>query len=216
MTELKTYTHGPAEGDKPEQIVVMLHGLGADGQDLIGLAPHLAQDLPKALFIAPDAPQACDMAPMGYQWFSLKEWTPESILAGVKDAAPTLEAFLQGLLDKYELSADKLVLLGFSQGTMMSLYVAPRFKDKIAGVLGYSGALIWDADADVDDLKKVPVCLVHGEADSVVPFDAYTHARETLQTIGFDVSGCSIAGLDHGIDMAGIEEGKAFLKQAFG
>lgn len=216
MSELKTYTHGPEKGDKPEQIVVLLHGLGADGQDLINLAPHLAQDLPNALFVAPDAPQPCDMAPMGYQWFSLKEWTAESILAGVRDAAPVLEEFLQGLLDEHGLKADKLALLGFSQGTMMSLYIGPRFKDQIAGVLGYSGALVWDEDVQPDSLKKMPVCLIHGEADSVVPFDAYGHAKEMLESQGFDVSGKSIPGLDHGIDMEGIEAGKEFLAKAFG
>lgn len=213
MSDLKAYTHGPEEGDKPEQIVILLHGLGANGQDLIGLAPHFAKALPKAVFVSPDAPQPCDMAPVGFQWFSLQEWTPESILKGVREAAPVVEEFIEAQLKKYDLGYDQLVLGGFSQGTMMSLYVAPRLKEKIAGVLGYSGALIWDESADVNALKKPPVCLVHGEADNVVPFEAYGHAKQGLEAAGFEVSGCSVPGVEHGIDMTGIDQGHVFLKK---
>lgn len=213
MTELRTYTHGPEEGDKPEQIVLLLHGLGSDGRDLIGLAPHFAQALPKAVFVSPDAPFPCDMAPMGYQWFSLQQRDYPSILKGITEAAPILDAFITQQLEKYELTADKLVLSGFSQGTMMSLYAGPRYKDQIAGILGYSGALFWEEDVDTGTLQKMPVELIHGEADSVVAIQAWHDAKARLEAAGFTVSGYTTPGLDHGIDPAGVAAGQAFLKR---
>ncbi len=211
------YEHHPASGAAPKQLVILLHGLGANGQDLISLAPMWAQDLPDAVFVSPDAPFPCDMAPVGYQWFSLREWTTESILQGVQSAAPVLDGFITQTLEKYGLSADKLALVGFSQGTMMSLYVGPRYPEKIAGILGFSGALIGEDGLvqDPDEFHKPPVHLIHGEADQVVPVDAYHHARKNLETSGFEVSGYTTPGLPHGIDEAGIESGGAFLRNLF-
>ncbi len=206
------YEHKPASGGKPKQIVMLLHGLGADGKDLLGLAPHWAKALPDALFISPDAPYRCDMAPMGYQWFSLQEWTHEARLRGVIATGPILQAFITEQLKKHDVPASKLALVGFSQGTMMSLYAGPRYPEKIAGVLGYSGALIWEEDVDVAKMHKVPVHLVHGEADTVVPVDAYHMAHKQLGESGFTVSGYTTPGLPHSIDERGLQEGGAFLK----
>lgn len=203
----------PPESGAPEQIVILLHGLGADGRDLMGLAPIFAENLPRAVFVSPDAPYECDMAPMGYQWFSLREWTPESILRGVQEAAPILDAFIEGALEKYNLPARKLALVGFSQGTMMSLYVGPRFKERIGGILGYSGALV--QDPSVAPLHKPPIRLIHGEADNIVPVEAYDRARLTLEAQGFAVSGHVTPGLLHGIDDAGVRSGAEFLKEIF-
>lgn len=208
------YEQKPLEGDKPEQLVLLLHGLGADGRDLIGLAPYFAQKLPRALFISPDAPFPCDMAPIGRQWFSLQQRDYASMLAGVKMAAPILDSFITEILQKHNLPASKLALAGFSQGTMMSLYTGPRHKDPIAGILGYSGALLWEEEIDFK-LNKIPVHLVHGEADEVVPFAAYGYARDTLKKAGFAVSGQSAPGLGHGIDPEGIESGAKFLAPCF-
>lgn len=213
MDTLKTYTYGPASGGAPDRIVVLLHGLGADGRDLIGLAPALAPAVPGAVFVSPDAPFPCDMAPMGRQWFSLQEWTPESILNGVRQAAPVLQSYIEGQLQKYGLTADRLALCGFSQGTMMSLYVGPRYPQPVAGVLGYSGALVWEDDVSAAGLHKIPVCLVHGNADPVVPVFAYVHARDRLEKEGFPVEGHMIPGLMHGIDPSGIGAGKRFLQR---
>lgn len=212
-SSLKTYAHGPASGNTPKQIVVLLHGLGADGRDLIGLAPEMEDALPDAIFVSPDAPFPCDMAPMGYQWFSLREWTPEAILRGVQQTAPVLDVFIESLLQKYNLPPEKLALLGFSQGTMMSLYVGPRYKDRIAGIMGFSGALVWDDVVD-SSLHKIPVCLVHGMADPIVPAAAYYHARERLLSEGFTVTGHISPMLMHSIDYQGIEAARGFLKNA--
>ena len=212
---LVAYTHGPASGGAPKQIVVLLHGLGADGRDLIGLAPEFEDALPDAVFVSPDAPNACDMAPMGYQWFSLREWTPEAILRGVQQAAPVIDGFIDSLLEKYNLPPEKLALVGFSQGTMMSLYVGPRYRNRIAGIMGFSGALVW-GDAVEAGLHKVPVCLVHGLADPIVPAAAYYHARERLLAEGFKVTGHISPALMHSIDYQGIAAARGFLTEALG
>lgn len=209
------YEHPPAGGGKPKQLILLLHGLGADGSDLIGLAPYFAKALPDAVFISPDAPFPCDMAPFGHQWFSLQDRRPEVILAGVQAAAPILEKFITEQLEKYGLKAADLALVGFSQGTMMSLYTGPRYPEPIAGILGYSGALIWEEGTDTAKLHKMPIHLIHGEADMVVPVQARAAAVEALESAGFKVTGYTMPDLPHGIDQKGIESGTNFLKSIF-
>jgi len=213
MSDLKTYTHGPRSGDKPRQMVMLLHGLGANGMDLIGLAQYWESILPDAVFVSPDAPFPCDMAPVGHQWFSLQEWTPESILKGVEAVAPTLNEYIDKMLQHYDIEEENMVLGGFSQGTMMSLYTGIRRSKKIAGILGYSGALIGEDKLGSADIQKPPVHLIHGEADPVVPIEAYHHAKSALDQNGFQVSGYTQPGLQHGIDERGIQSGGAFLKE---
>ncbi|MCD8570302.1 MAG: dienelactone hydrolase family protein [Alphaproteobacteria bacterium] len=208
------YTH--QRSDKPPaSIALLLHGLGSNGRDLISLAPYWEQALPDTLFISPDAPFACDMVPPGYpdsyQWFSLQDRDPDKILAGVLAAAPILNAFIAEQLEQYKLPASKLALIGFSQGTMMSLYAGLHYPEKLAGVLGYSGALVWPPETDAAKLQKLPIRLIHGEADDVVPVSAYRMAREVLEKSGFDVSGHTTPGLPHSIDGQGVESGNEFL-----
>jgi len=203
------YEHPAAK--VPTSLVILLHGLGSNGQDLISLAPMLAADLPETVFVSPDAPFACDMVPEGYegsyQWFSLQDRDPHAVLQGVKTAQPILDTFITEQMEKYKIPSEKVVLLGFSQGTMMSLFTAPRFPEQLGGVLGYSGALCGEPG-----LRKMPICLIHGEADDVVPITAYNHARGKLIGKGFKVSGHTAAGLAHSIDQAGIDAGAAFLR----
>lgn len=209
------YEHAPKSG-KTEKLVILLHGLGSNGQDLISLAPYWAPAVPNALFVSPDAPFVCDMVPEGYpnsfQWFSLQSREPKAMLEGARIAAPILEGFIQEQLDKHGLTAKDCALVGFSQGTMMSLSVAPYFKNALAGVLGYSGALLWDSDKDASKMHKIPICLIHGEADDVVPIGAYHAAKEKLQQEGFNVSGHTTPHLPHSIDGEGVENGAEFLK----
>ena len=213
MVTLNTYTHGPVSGNT-KQLVILLHGLGANGQDLLGLAPYLAKSLPDAVFVSPDAPFPCDMAPVGYQWFSLQEWTAESILRGVQQAAPILKNFIAQQIKKYGVPANKTALLGFSQGTMMSLYAGPRYPERLAGVLGYSGALVWGEGAEDDHvMHRIPVHLIHGSADQVVPVAAFHQAKKKLEEAGFTVTGGVTPGLLHNIDEAGMRDGAAFLKR---
>ncbi len=132
------------KGATPRRLVVLLHGLGADGNDLFGLVPALAPALPDTAFMSPDAPFPCDMAPYGRQWFSLQTRTAEAVLAGVRASAAILDGFLDDALATLGLDDGKLALIGFSQGTMMSLYVGPRRAKQLAGIVGYSGRLVGD------------------------------------------------------------------------
>ncbi len=210
------YEHKPQNG-KSKQVVILLHGVGSNGQDLISLAPILSKVLPNAVFISPDAPFACDMMPAGYpnayQWFSLQDRDPKAMLAGVENAFPLLEEFIQAQAESYGLPMDKVSLVGFSQGTMMSLYTAPRLKNKIAGVLGYSGALL--GSYSDPELQKMPIHLIHGRADDVVPVEAWDIAKDTLSANGFEVSGHTTEYLTHSIDQEGLDSGSAFLKSVF-
>ncbi len=220
MANLNHYTHAPQSGVKPKQIIVLLHGYGSNGRDLISLAPYWQPSVPEAIFVSPDAPFFCDAVPemsdTMHQWFSLTNRTPERDLAGVKKAALILDSYLDSLLSHYGLSDDKLALVGFSQGTMMSLYVGPNRTHKIAGILGYSGSLIGAETLDlVKENEKPPIHLIHGEADSVVPIERYYDSVKRLKAKGFQVSGHTTPMLEHSIDNDGIESGAKFLSKIF-
>ena len=210
MKTLNHYTQSPKSGNAPKQIIALLHGYGSIGRDLISLAPYWKDAAPDALFISPDAPFPCEMGGGGHQWFSLAERTPEKYLAGVKQAHPILDAYLDEALDEHKLTNKDLILVGFSQGTMMSLYAGPRRKEPIAGVLGYSGAL-FGADG-LANTNKPPIHLIHGESDDVVTIEKYHHAVKHLTDNRFNVSGHTTPNLTHSIDGAGIESGAAFIK----
>jgi len=206
----------PASGGKPRQLVVLLHGLGADGNDLIGLAPYWAKLLPEAEFVSPHAPYPCDMAPFGRQWFSLQDRDPVAILAGVRAAAPMLEAFIDQSLAALGLADGALALVGFSQGTIMSLYVGLRRARPCAGILGYSGALVGAETLAQEIRARPPVLLIHGDADEVVPPQALPRAAAALEAAGVAVEAVTCPGLGHGIDETGLRRGGEFLRRAFG
>lgn len=217
MSHYNTYAFGPLSGEKPRKVVLMLHGLGSNGQDLMGLAPLLAKNLPDVLFLSPDAPQDYDLAPsgFGYQWFSLRSFEHDFMLKGARAAEPGLNAYIDTILAQTGLAASDLVLLGFSQGTMMSLFAAMRRQAPIAGVVGYSGALLGADELSSATLQKFPVCLIHGDADDVVTVDRYHAAKDALAGAGYVVDSLSIPGLAHGIDDSGIAFGAAFLQRIF-
>jgi phospholipase/carboxylesterase len=198
-----------------ERVVVLLHGVGADGQDLIGLAPELARVLPGTAFHAPDAPFPCDMAPYGRQWFSLQDRRPAVLLAGVQQAAPILDAFLSALCEQYRLPANRMALLGFSQGTMTALHVAPRRAQPVAAVLGFSGALVAPEQLAGEVCSRPPVMLVHGDADEIVPAELLFAAVAALQRAGIPVQWLLRPGLPHSIDPFGLQQGVRFLKDSF-
>jgi len=205
----------PASGQKAKQLVVLLHGYGSDGDDLISLAPEFAESLPDAHFIAPNAPFHCEMAPYGFQWFSLQEYTQPAMLEKSQIAIPILNYFLDETLKRLNLTADNMALVGFSQGTMMSLLSATKRKPSCAGVLGYSGSFL-DADPNPNQSwSSPPVCLIHGKLDPVVPFSSMKNAEHALKTIGIDVETHARPNLPHGIDAEGIEIGNNFLNRIF-
>ncbi len=205
----------PAAGGSPQQLVVLLHGLGSDGNDLISLAPYWQRLLPHARFVSPHAPFPFDMAPMGRQWFSLQDWSAEAMEQGARIAAPSLQAFVQGEIQRLALTPADVALVGFSQGTMMSLFCAPRWEQAIAGVVGYSGALLAPGRLAAELRSRPPVILIHGERDDIVPISSMDTAIEALTDAQISVRGYRRPGLAHGIDMKGIELAGEFLVQAF-
>ena len=215
MPGLPTLTgpvHKPVSGRAPKQLVVLLHGLGADGHDLIGLSPHWAQLLPDAEFVSPDAPFPCDMAPYGRQWFSFQTRAPEHVLAGVRAAAPILDGFLDDALKARGLADSQLALVGFSQGTMMSLFVGLRRPKAAAAIVGFSGRLLAPELLPNDIRSRPPVLLVHGDNDPVVPFESLALAVSGLEAVGVAVEPLVRPGLGHGIDEEGLRRGGAFLR----
>ncbi|HEX3500819.1 MAG TPA: prolyl oligopeptidase family serine peptidase [Stellaceae bacterium] len=216
LPKLSGPIHKPESGGKPRRLVILLHGLGADGSDLIGLAPVLARVLPDVEFVSPNAPFPCDMAPYGYQWFSLQDRSPETILAGVRAAAPILDAFIDEALASRGLAEKDLALIGFSQGTMMSLYVGLRRARPVAGIIGYSGALVGAELLAAEIRAKPRVLLVHGDADTVVPFQALAMAERMLAAAGVPVETLARPGLGHGIDEEGLKAGARLLREVLG
>ncbi|HZU91229.1 MAG TPA: dienelactone hydrolase family protein, partial [Stellaceae bacterium] len=175
---------GPAAGGKPRRLVLLLHGLGADGNDLIGLAPYWAPLLPDAEFLSPNAPFPCDFAPYGYQWYSVQDRSPEMQLAGVRAAAPILDAFIDETLAARGLKAQELTLVGFSQGTVMSLFVGLRRPQPVAGILGFSGRLVAPELLAAELRSRPPVLLVHGTEDPMIPHAEMAAAESALKAAG--------------------------------
>jgi phospholipase/carboxylesterase len=204
----------PLSGGKAQQLVVLLHGWGADGNDLIGLAPVLGRALPQAEFLSPHGPFPCDMG-YGRQWFSLADRTPEMMLAGLRAVVPALDAYIDEALGARGLDDGRLALLGFSQGTMTALHVALRRTKPCAAVLGYSGRLIGAETLAEELVSKPPVLLVHGQADEVVPVQAMRQAKAVLEGLGVPLETHERPGLGHGIDEFGLQAGARFLAKAF-
>jgi len=203
----------PASGGPAKSLVILLHGVGADGNDLIGLAPQWARALPDTAFLSPHAPYPYDMAPMGYQWFSLTDRTPGALLAGVQGAAALLAAFIDAELARRGLTDDRLALVGFSQGTMLALHIGLRRPRACAGVLGYSGALIGPETLAAEITSRPPVMLLHGDQDPVVPVRALAAAQQALRAQGVPVETHLRPGLGHGIDPQGLALGEGFLSR---
>ena len=206
----------PRSGSAPKQLVVILHGWGADGPNLIDLADMFAPTLPDAYFVAPNAPHVCEVNPFGYQWFSLQDRQPQHLLAGVRDAAKVVNAFLDEKTKELGLDNSKVVLMGFSQGTMTALQVAMRRTPAIAALVGFSGRLIAPETLSPEIVARPPVCLIHGEADDVVPFGSLAHASEALSSHGVSVETHARPFLGHSIDMEGVALASAFLKKTLG
>lgn len=205
----------PAAGGAPRQLVIFLHGVGADGNDLIGLAPYFQKALPHARFVSPNAPFAFDMAPYGYQWFSLQDFTEEARLLGAERAAPSLNAFIDAELAKDGLADENLALIGFSQGAMMSLHVGLRRERPMAGIVSYSGLLVGVEKLKAEMRSSPPILLTHGTEDPVLPFAFLAEAEAGLKSLGLSVEAHARPGLPHGIDGECVELGQAFLARVF-
>ncbi|HYC05400.1 MAG TPA: alpha/beta fold hydrolase [Azospirillaceae bacterium] len=216
MKELSGPSLPPASGGPARQLVVLLHGVGADGRDLLSLGEEWRASLPHAAFLAPDAPDACDMAPYGFQWFSLRELSPPRLLAGIQAAAPGLTRYLDAQRQALGFSWRQVALVGFSQGTMMALHVAPRLPEPVAAVVGYSGAMLGFETMGTEVRSRPPVLLVHGDADDVVPVQATSLAGAQLRQHGFEVEVRIRPRLGHWLDEDGIGVGGRFLARHLG
>lgn len=204
--------HAPASGLAPQQIVVLLHGYGSNGADLLSFAPFWARSLPDALFVAPNAPERCPGAPGGYQWWGLASFDRAALAAGARRAAPALDAYLDSLLAEHRLTPDRLLLVGFSQGTMMALHVAPRRERAVAGVIGYSGMLADPTPRAEEIRSRPPVLLVHGDADDVMPIAGLHDAASSLRRLGIEVETVVRPGLAHSVDSEGLALGERFAQ----
>lgn len=201
---------------KARSLVVFLHGYGADGADLLDLADTLGPHLPGTAFLAPDAPEACSGNPFGRQWFPIP-WldgsTEDAAQRGLAAAAEDLNGFLDAQLAENGLSALSLALIGFSQGAMISLHVAPRRAEAMAGVVAISGRLLAPERLALDAVAKPPVLLMHGDQDPVVPFQDMAKAGNALVEAGFETFGHVMRGTGHGIAPDGLGVALQFLKE---
>jgi phospholipase/carboxylesterase len=207
---------GPANGGGPRKLVLLLHGVGADGFDLIDLAPGWGKAVPGALFLAPHAPEACDMAAYGRQWFSLSDRTPARMLAGVRVAAEALDRRIDAELERLGLGPGELALMGFSQGAMTALFAGLRRRAPPACILAYAGALLGAESLAAEIAAHPPVLLVHGEADPTVPVAASRMAESALRSAGVPVEAVYRPGLGHGIDEVGVSLGALALQRHLG
>ena len=206
---------GPAR-----RLVVLLHGYGADGNDLIDLGAAWQPLLPDTAFVAPHAPEPCAQAPLGRQWFPLTLRSPQERWAGVNAAAPVLERFLARELERRKLPPSALALVGFSQGTMLALHVGLRRPTAPAAIVGYSGLLATPDGAAADAMaaeirSRPPVLLVHGDRDDLIPAQALFHAAHGLSALGLPVEWHLSIGIGHGIDAEGLRHGGEFLARRF-
>jgi len=201
----------PRSGAKPKQIVLLLHGYGSSGTDMISLAPHWQDALPDALFLAPHAPQRCAILATGYQWWGLTGFAPSALASGAASAAPAIDAFIDRKLSQYGLAEENLALVGFSQGTMMALHIGLRRQRAVASVVGYSGMLTATTELAHTDFVKPPVLLVHGTADPVVPIAALHMAEKDLKHLGVQVTTHISHGVGHSVDPVGLRLGRDFI-----
>ena len=209
----------PVSG-QTRSVVVFLHGYGANGADLLGLADPLGEHLPDTLFVAPDAPETIPGMPMGYQWFPIP-WidgsSEEEAMRGMAAAVDDLNAFLDALMVDEDVLPEQVVLFGFSQGTMMALHVAPRREDSVAGVVAFSGRLLSPETLADEVVVRPPILLVHGDADDVVPPQSLPQAAEALQEAGWqDVYAHVMKGTGHGIAPDGLQVALAFMRDVLG
>ena len=220
MTRVLTAGRKEPQSGDTRSAVVFLHGYGANGADLLGLADPLADHLPDTLFIAPDAPENCVGSPFGYQWFPIP-WidgsSEEESSRGMQQAVEDLNAFLDALMVDEDLLPEQVCLFGFSQGTMMSLHVAPRREDPVAGIVAFSGRLL-EPELLADEVQsRMPILLVHGDQDDVVPVQSLPQAAEALQNAGFsDVYAHVMKGTAHGIAPDGLSVALAFIRDQLG
>jgi phospholipase/carboxylesterase len=213
MLKLNGPESKPLSGGAPKQLVIILHGYGSNGENMIDLADSFAQALPDAHFIAPNAHTDHEYGSGGYQWFSLMSRDEEFMFEGIKQASVILNNYIDEQLSRFNLTADKLILIGFSQGAMLSMHIAPRREEKIAAVVAYSGALLGGRFLSQEIKTKPEMLLVHGDYDDVVSPASLDSALDILKQNQIPAKGLMCKGLAHSINMEGIREASGFMKR---
>ncbi len=203
-----------AKSGKADRLIVLCHGYGADGNDLIGLAPHWQPILPAAAFVAPNGPERCDMSPMGYQWFPISRMDPEELGKGIESAAPLLEEFIDEELERHGLAPNQLALVGFSQGTMLSLHVGLRRKIAPAAIVGFSGTLALPERLSEITVRP-PILLIHGDRDDMIPPSMLFSSASALGAAELTVQWHVSNGIGHSIGPDGLSIAGKFLLDAF-
>jgi phospholipase/carboxylesterase len=204
-----------------KRLVVFLHGYGADGNDLIEIGRAWQPILPDTAFVSPHAPEPCGQAPVGKQWFGLTFRDPDERWIGVNQAAPALQAYLDAELQRRQLPPSALALVGFSQGTMMSLHAGLRRPVAPAAIVGFSGMFIMPNDGPPETVEgeiasRPPILLIHGDQDELIPVQALFHASSSLSALDVPVEWHISHGVGHGIDQEGLRHGGEFLARRFG
>lgn len=214
MTKLSGPMLPPASGGLPKQAVVLLHGYGSDGNDLIGLAPHWQGVLPDAVFIAPNGPDTCRQLASGFQWFDIS-FDGDRLAKrqqGVVGARAVLVEFLEDLWGQTEITLENTILAGFSQGAMMALHVGLSMDRPLMGIIAFSGAFLPPDGFGSIAFAKTPVCLVHGDMDQVVEPSHSADAEAVLAKAGYDVAYHVSKGVGHGIAPDGLDFATGFIK----
>lgn len=219
MTRVLDSGRKGAKSGKGSSLVIFLHGYGADGADLLGLSQPLSEHLPDTVFVAPNAPEKCIGNPMGYQWFPIP-WidgsSEEEAEAGMMRAVDDLNAYIKTTMAQEGMTEAQTILVGFSQGTMMALHVAPRWRVPFAGVVAFSGRLLRPEALKDEAISKPPVLLVHGDQDEVVPPVSMPEAGDALREAGFEVYGHVMKGTGHGIAPDGLGVALSFIGRQLG
>lgn len=219
MTRVLESSRKASKSGEDSSLVIFLHGYGADGADLLGLADPLSEHLPDTVFVAPNAPEQCTGNPMGYQWFPIP-WidgsSEEESERGMIQAVDDLNAYIDATMEEEGVSEAETILVGFSQGTMMALHIAPRRDNQFAGIVAFSGRLLRPELLKDEAKSKPPVILIHGDQDDVVPPMSMPEAGDALQEAGFPVYGHVMKGTGHGIAPDGLGVALSFIGQQLG
>jgi phospholipase/carboxylesterase len=215
MSDLKFYEHSDTEN--PKYLVIFLHGYGANGENLLDLAHEFKRTLPEAHFISPNAVHPWEGGfPHAYQWFSLYSGTQRKsatdTVEEVKSSNKILRSFINAQLDRFNLTHDKLFLVGFSQGSMMAIYQGLTMP-KAAGIISFSGRVILPETTGDKSTTKPEVCLIHGESDEVLPIKHLTEGKAILTQENITHEAHSFPNLEHTIDIRGIRAAQNFIKK---
>jgi phospholipase/carboxylesterase len=201
----------PQSGAAPKQAVVLLHGYGSDGEDLISLGAHWQELLPDALFVSPNAPTVSAANPMGFQWFDIDGNRPEFRVEGARLGGVAIRDFLNELWAQTGLEEKDTILVGFSQGAMMALNVGLSLDRPLMGIIAFAGALLPPDGFGERAFAKPPICIIHGDRDEVVPTEMGASAAETLRANGYEVSYHVSPGVGHGISPDGLGFASHFI-----